>query len=447
VPAPLSCLLVTPISPQEVGNGLAHRCRFWQRALADLGPVRTVLLPVSGQVHAGDDAVALPVVAVDGPDLPSRARWAPEHLGRAWRAAEHGAIDLVLALRADVAGFALGAAAASDSFVAVDLDDDDAALAVSLGQDEEAARCRAWQATLASRADLLLSATGFGTTTAVPNSVAVGNDPGPRPPAPTSTLLMVGNFTYEPNLRGAAWFVAEVLPRVAAAVPGVRLVLAGHESERFEPHGVGYVEDLDQLQREAAVAIVPLLHGSGTRIKALDAFAARLPVVGTTVGLSGLPVEPDVHCLVADDPEAFADAVVRLLSDAALSARLADAARSLVERFDLGAVEREAADLLRAAVADRAPTVLAAASDLIVTEESDGLVVVDEASMTAHHLNELATAVFLLAEAPATAESIAAAFADTVERPVAEVRELVNAAISALVGGGLLQAHHGPQPR
>ena len=446
MPPPLSCLLITPISPQERGNGLAHRTRFWQRALADLGPVRTVLVPVSGPPYAGDTAVALAREA-EGPDLPWRARWAPEHLGRAWRSGDDEAVDLVLALRADVAGFALGAAAATDAFVAVDLDDDDAALADSLGEVEEATRSRAWHATLAARADLLLSVTGFASTTAVPNSVDVGPDPGAGAAPSSPTVLMVGNLRYEPNARGASWFIEEVLPRVTASVPAARFVLAGHDSERFEPHGVGYVEDLGQLHRDASVAVVPLQHGSGTRIKALDAFAARVPVVGTAVGLSGLPVQPDLHCLVADDSAGFADAVVRVLTDAPLADRLAGEARSLVERFDLGPVASAAAEVLREAVADRSPAVLAQAADLVVTEEPDGLVVVDEVSMTAHHLNELVTAVFLLAERPATADDLAAAFADVVERPVDEVRDAVATSISALLAGGLLLAHHGRQPR
>jgi hypothetical protein len=229
-------------------------------------------------------------------------------------------------------------------------------------------------------------------------------------------------------------------------VPTVKVVLAGFGSERFERYGVGYVPDLDDVHRDAAVAVVPLLHGSGSRIKALDAFAAQVPVVGTTVGLSGLPVVPGVHCLVADDPDGFADAVVRLLVDPALAAGLAGAARSLVGRFDVATVAEQAVTVLRQALADRGSPVFDRAVDLVVTEEPDGLVVVDEGSMTAHHLNPLAAAVFLLVEAPAPGEAIAAAFADTVDSPVEEVRDLVDAAISELVGAGLLLAHHGRQP-
>jgi hypothetical protein len=440
-------VLVTPISPQQPGNGLAHRCRFWQRALAQMGTVRTVVVPVSGEPHPGDVAVGLPTVGQGGPHLPPRARWAPEHLGRTWRASDVGPIDLVLALRADVAGFALGAAAPSRALVAVDLDDDDAALAASLGHLDEADRYAAWQAVLASRSDLLISTTGFGTTTAIPNSVEVGAEPEPRPTKGSDTVVMVGNFTYEPNALGAAWFLAEILPRITAAVPTVRVVLAGFGSERFEPYGVGYVPSLEDLHRDAAVAVVPLLQGSGSRIKALDAFAAKVPVVGTTAGLSGLPVVADVHCLVADDPDGFAGAVVRLLVDPPLAAGLADSARDFVQRFDVATVADQAVAVLRHALADRHPPVFDRAADLVVSTEPDGLVVVDEASMTAHHLNPLATAVFLLVESPEPGEAIAAAFADTVGRPVDEVSDLVDAAVSELVGAGLLLSHQGRQPR
>jgi hypothetical protein len=119
----------------------------------------------------------------------------------------------------------------------------------------------------------------------------------------------------------------------------------------------------------------------------------------------------------------------------------------MVERFDVGRVALEAADVLRAALAARTPAVLAHPDGLVVTEEPDGLVVVDEVSLTAHHLNELAAAVFLLVEeGPATAEQLVAAFAEVVDRPAEEVAEPVTAAVSALVGGGLLVAHHGRQP-
>lgn len=447
MPGPLACLLVTPISPQQPGNGLAHRCRFWQRTLAELGPVHTVVVPVSGPAFPGDDVVDLPTIAAGGPHLPSRARWAPEHLGRAWlTSAAARQVDVVLGLRADVAGFALGAGTVNGSFVAIDLDDDDVELTTSLGQVNEASRYGTLIAELEARADVLLSATGFGATAEVPNSIDLAgwHDREPRT-GPSSRILMVGNFTYEPNIRGADWFISEVLPLVSATVPTADLTLAGFGSERFQDHGIGFAPDLHEHYRDAGVVVVPLLQSSGTRIKALEAFAAGVPVVGTTVGLRGLPLTTGEHCLIADDAVTFADAVARLLSDRSTGEALAAAARSLVGGFETGSVVSAAVEILRAAIAARRPGRFGRAPDLLVTEEPDGLVVVDERSMTAHHLNELAAAVFLIAETPQTRAAIAAEFADAVELPPSEISDQVDAAISTLVRAGLLLTSHEPE--
>jgi glycosyltransferase involved in cell wall biosynthesis len=87
--------------------------------------------------------------------------------------------------------------------------------------------------------------------------------------------------------------------------------------------------------REAAVAIVPLRSGGGTRLKILEAMAAGAPVVSTTVGAEGLDVNDGRDILIADEPQAFAAAVLRLLSDLPQRRTLQEAARRLVEtRYD-----------------------------------------------------------------------------------------------------------------
>jgi glycosyltransferase involved in cell wall biosynthesis len=71
--------------------------------------------------------------------------------------------------------------------------------------------------------------------------------------------------------------------------------------------------------------------GSGTRLKALEALAAGRPVVGTSIGLEGLDLVDGQHALVADDPQAFATAILRMLGDDQLAAGLVAAGRRLVE--------------------------------------------------------------------------------------------------------------------
>ena len=77
---------------------------------------------------------------------------------------------------------------------------------------------------------------------------------------------------------------------------------------------VGEVASMEGELARASVAVVPVRYGGGTRVKILESFAHRVPVVSTSLGAEGLDVEDGVHLLIADDPEQFAAAVVRLLA-------------------------------------------------------------------------------------------------------------------------------------
>jgi glycosyltransferase involved in cell wall biosynthesis len=97
----------------------------------------------------------------------------------------------------------------------------------------------------------------------------------------------------------------------------------------------GAVPDVQPYLARAAVYVVPMRMGSGVRLKVLEAMASGVPVVSTRMGLEGVAALPGEHALLADAPAAFADAVLRLLAEPALAARLAARARALVEeRYD-----------------------------------------------------------------------------------------------------------------
>src|SRR5262249_30570264 len=97
----------------------------------------------------------------------------------------------------------------------------------------------------------------------------------------------------------------------------------------------GAVPDVQPYLARAAVYVVPMRMGSGTRLKVLEAMAAGVPVVSTRVGLQGIAATPGEEAYAADAPGAFAAAVLRLLGDAGERARLAERARALVEaRYD-----------------------------------------------------------------------------------------------------------------
>lgn len=158
-------------------------------------------------------------------------------------------------------------------------------------------------------------------------------------------LLTVGLLTYEPNRDAAAFFAREVLPRVRAELPGAQFRVVGRYSD--ESHvaafqglpGVtvtGEVPDISTELRGADVVVAPIRFGGGTRIKILEAFANRLPVVTTTVGAEGLKAVDGKHLLVADDARSFADACVRVLGDARLRDGLASAGHQLWEQRHRG---------------------------------------------------------------------------------------------------------------
>jgi glycosyltransferase involved in cell wall biosynthesis len=172
-------------------------------------------------------------------------------------------------------------------------------------------------------------------------------------------MSMVGLFHYGPNQDGARFFVQDVLPRVRARIPQATVRFVGrhdgHLGDLDRAAGVelaGEVEDVPTELAHARVAIVPLRAGSGTRLKVLEAFACRVPVVSTSLGCEGLELTPDRHLLVADEPSAFADACVRLLSDDGLHARVTREAWSLFEsRYRWSDIRGQIQDLVGSLVA------------------------------------------------------------------------------------------------
>lgn len=160
--------------------------------------------------------------------------------------------------------------------------------------------------------------------TIIPNSY---DDPGPPSgPLPIEpNLVMVATFTYQPNLDGAHWLAHQVLPELRRLVPGVKVRLVGRYDERLAFAAlvpgveiVGEVETVGPELRNARGAVIPLLNGSGTRIKVLEAFAYALPVVTTEIGCEGLDIAAGRHALVQSDPLAFAAACARILTDESL---------------------------------------------------------------------------------------------------------------------------------
>lgn len=174
-------------------------------------------------------------------------------------------------------------------------------------------------------------------THVVPNGVDLERfSPGPLPVDPT--VLLAGSLDYAPNVDGAAWFVDDVWPRVRAAEPTARLLVVGRTPPppvlAFDGRdGIEVHPDVPEIApwyRRARVSVVPLRVGTGSRVKALQSFAAGCPVVGTTIGLEGLEGGPSTM-RTADDPAIFATAVIDLLRDDQAAERQRAAARQVVE--------------------------------------------------------------------------------------------------------------------
>ncbi|HYN84180.1 MAG TPA: glycosyltransferase, partial [Pyrinomonadaceae bacterium] len=177
-------------------------------------------------------------------------------------------------------------------------------------------------------------------------------------------LVFTGSMDWLPNEDAINFFTERVMPLVKREVPGVTLTVVGRnpsaalvELSKRDPsvRVTGRVEDVRPYMERAAAYVVPIRVGGGTRLKIYEAMAMEKPVVSTTVGAEGLPVADGAEILLADAPEDFAAAVVRVLKDEALSASLgARAAAAVRERFGWPKVADEFASACeRAAAAHR----------------------------------------------------------------------------------------------
>jgi glycosyltransferase involved in cell wall biosynthesis len=111
------------------------------------------------------------------------------------------------------------------------------------------------------------------------------------------------------------------------------------------------VDDVRLPVAEAAVCVVPIRQGGGTRLKILEAMALGTPVVATAKAAEGLSAQNGVHLLLADDPEAFAKHAIALLSNPELREHLIVNARRLVERcYDWDQIGRRFVDLVEVTV-------------------------------------------------------------------------------------------------
>jgi polysaccharide biosynthesis protein PslH len=153
------------------------------------------------------------------------------------------------------------------------------------------------------------------------------------------TLAFIANFGYEPNVDAARFLCRELLPRIRAQVPSVRLLLVGNAppasliklARRQGAIVTGRVEDVAPYIQTADVIVCPLRVGGGMKVKVLEALRAGKPLVTTSVGGQGLNL--DGAAVVADDPGKFAAAVITLLTDFSTRKELGRAALRYASRL------------------------------------------------------------------------------------------------------------------
>jgi len=173
----------------------------------------------------------------------------------------------------------------------------------------------------------------------VPNGIDLDDYVGDFGIPQPNTLIHTGALSYSANRDAMSYFLNDIFPLINRERDNLTVRITGRADqatlEGLPRHdGViftGYLDDIRPVVAQSWVSIVPLRIGGGTRLKILEAMAMGTPVVATSKGAEGLEVTDGENILIADTPDRFADALLRLLDDRPLRSRLAANARRLVE--------------------------------------------------------------------------------------------------------------------
>ncbi len=161
-------------------------------------------------------------------------------------------------------------------------------------------------------------------------------------PGAEAHIVFSGSMDWLANIDGIEYFMDEVWPLLIQIVPEARMTVVGRHppanlvakarSQSLPWTFTGFVDDIRDYIQGAIAYIIPLRVGGGTRMKAYEAMAMGCPVVSTSVGIEGLPVEDGNHYLCANSPSTFSDSVAKLIRDREFGLRLSEQARAHVER-------------------------------------------------------------------------------------------------------------------
>jgi glycosyltransferase involved in cell wall biosynthesis len=165
-------------------------------------------------------------------------------------------------------------------------------------------------------------------------------------PVPEHALFHIGSMNWMPNEEGIKWLVREVWPEVSKIHPELKLYLAGREMPQWltalkmkNLEVVGEVDDAYEFIGSKAILVTPLFSGSGIRVKIIESMALGKAVISTSIGAEGINYTDGKDILIANDREAFIQAISKLYKDKTYTAELGKNALKLIkEQHDINKV-------------------------------------------------------------------------------------------------------------
>ncbi len=153
-------------------------------------------------------------------------------------------------------------------------------------------------------------------------------------------LIFIGSFNHQPNVDAMIWFCNNIMPLIQKDMPDIKLKIIGSnppksifalKSPNIEV--LGYVEDVSSLFTKARIFIAPLRYGAGVKGKIGQAIEYGLPVVSTTLGVEGMHLKNNEHCLVADSESDFSKATIRLYHDKVLWEKISQNSQEILVKY------------------------------------------------------------------------------------------------------------------
>jgi len=157
------------------------------------------------------------------------------------------------------------------------------------------------------------------------------------------SLVYIGSLDWRPNQEGIVWFLNKVWSQVQEACPNIKMRIAGRNApgwliRKFNQAKVefaGEVEDASAFIHAGTLLIVPLLSGSGIRVRIIQAMALGIPVISTPKGIQGIDVQPGEELFVAHNPEEYKDHIVTLMNQRKIrNSVITNAERFISENYD-----------------------------------------------------------------------------------------------------------------